>query len=76
MFVRGGSRRDEGATPGGRVRWARGRCGVAWEHPDRCEGVVRSSAVPEACTGEAADPGRGVLDQYGATRGIDTRLGG
>ena len=55
MFVRlrGGSRRDDRVTPGGRVRWGRGTCGGSREPPDRCDRLIQASAVTAARTGEA-----------------------
>ena len=54
MFVRGGSRRDERVTPGGRLRCTRGRHTRSGGPPDRCERVTQSSAVTAARAGEAA----------------------
>ena len=54
MFVRDGAPCYHGGTPDGRLRWARGMCTRSREPPDRCERVVRTSAVTAARTGEAA----------------------
>ena len=68
MFVRDGARCYHGGTPGGRLRWARGTCTRSREPPDRCERVVRSSAVTAARTGEAAFWGRiWFFGPFGAT---------
>jgi len=76
MFERGGLGRDERATPGGRVRWARGARDVPWEPPDRCRGAVLQSALSEVRPCEAPFWGRcsRFSVRSARRRGFDTRL--
>ena len=58
MFARDGALCYHDGAPDGRLRCTRGRHTRSGEPPDRCERVVRSSAVTAARTGEAAFWGR------------------